>query len=298
MRRKVDRERGFVVGAHLSIAGGRARGFNSAVDEAEALGASALQIFTRSPSVWHARTIDAAEAAAFRTRMSGSDLRFLAVHAIYLLNLATPDDALYGRSVTVLIEEMERAEALGADCVVAHLGAHRGAGAKEGASRVVAAIGGVLTATRRVELLLETSTGSGTTLGGRFDEIAEIVERAADERVGVCLDTCHAFAAGYDLRTPRAVDTTLRRFDRIIGLASLRLVHLNDSAYGLGSHRDRHEHLGRGAIGSGLSTLVRHSALAGVPFILETPKTLDGHRDADAINLRWARNARRGEEGS
>ena len=298
MRRAIGGASGFVLGAHLSIAGGGSRGFPGAVDEARALGATALQIFTRSPSVWRARTIDAAEAAAFRTSASASGLRFVAVHAIYLLNLATPDDALYERSVAVLIEEVQRAEALGAVCVVTHLGAHRGAGAKEGASRVVAAIGCVLEATRRVELLLETSAGSGTTLGGRFDEIAEIVERVDDERVGVCMDTCHVFAAGYDIRTPKAVDTTLRRFDRIIGLASLRLVHLNDSAHEIGSHRDRHEHLGRGAIGSGLAALVRHPALADVPFILETPKTLDGHRDADAVNLRWARNARRGEEGS
>ncbi|MCX6094041.1 MAG: deoxyribonuclease IV [Candidatus Bipolaricaulota bacterium] len=298
MRRAVDGESGFVIGAHLSIASGRARGFSRAVDEAETLGANALQIFTRSPSAWRARSIAAAEAAAFRTCASASGLRFLAVHAIYLLNLATPDAALYERSVAALIEEMVRAEALGAVCVVTHLGAHRGAGAKEGAARAVAAIGRALEATRRVGLLLENSAGSGTTLGGRFGEIAEIVDRVADERVGVCFDTCHAFASGYDLRTARAVDSTLQRFDRIIGLASLRLVHLNDSAYGLGSHRDRHEHLGRGAIGSGLAALVRHSALAGVPFILETPKTLDGHRDADAVSLRWARNARRGEEGS
>lgn len=298
MRRTIGGASGFVVGAHLSIAGGHARGFPGAVNEARALGATALQIFTRSPSVWRAWSIDAAEAAAFRTSASASDLRFLAVHAIYLLNLATPDDALHERSVAALIEDMQRAETLGAACVVTHLGAHRGAGVKEGAARVVEAVGRVLAATRRVELLLETSAGSGTTLGARFEEIATIAEGAADGRVGVCFDTCHAFAAGHDLRTPRAVESTLRRFDRAVGLERLRLVHLNDSAHGLGSRRDRHEHLGRGAIGAGLAALIRHPALERVPFILETPKTLDGRRDADAVNLRWARNARRGEEGS
>ncbi len=294
MRRTVDREDGLVVGAHLSIAGG----FACAVDAAEALGANALQIFTRSPSVWRARSIEAGEATLFRDRTSALNLRFLAVHAIYLLNLATPDDALYERSVAVLTEELQRAEALGAACVVTHLGAHRGAGAKKGTVRAGAAVGRALKATRRVELLLETSAGSGTALGGRFEELAAIVNVVADRRVGVCFDTCHAFAAGYDLRTARAVVSTLRRFDRAVGLEHLRLVHLNDSEQGLGSHRDRHEHLGRGAIGPGLAALIRHPALAAVPFILETPKTLDGHRDADAVNLRWVRNARRGEEGS
>ncbi|MDD5264807.1 MAG: deoxyribonuclease IV [Candidatus Bipolaricaulis sp.] len=298
MRRAIDGASGFVLGAHLSIAGGPGRGFPGAVDEARALGATALQIFTRSPSVWRARTIDTAEAAAFRASASACGLRFVAVHAIYLLNLATPDDALYERSVAALVLEMQRAEALGADCVVTHLGAHRGSGVEKGVARVVAGIVRVLAAARRVGLLLETSAGSGTTVGGRFGEIATIVERVADERVAVCFDTCHAFAAGHDLRTARAVEATLRRFDRAVGLERLRLVHLNDAAHGLGSRRDRHEHLGRGAIGSGLASLVRHPALERVPFILETPKTLDGRRAADAVNLRWARNARRSEEGS
>ncbi|MGD9676470.1 MAG: deoxyribonuclease IV [Candidatus Bipolaricaulia bacterium] len=294
MSRRTGRAEGFVVGSHLSVAGG----FPHAVDAAERLGASALQVFTRAPSAWRARPIDAAEAAAFRERVSRSGLRFVAVHAIYLLNLATPDETLYERSVTTLVEEVERAAALGAACVVTHLGAHRGAGSKQGIDRVARAVGRALATTREVELLLETSAGSGTTLGGRFEEVAAIVDRAADDRVGVCFDTCHAFAAGYDLRTPPAVDATLRSLERTVGLRLLRLVHLNDSAFALGSGRDRHEHLGVGAIGSGLAAVVRHPALANVPFILETPKTLDGRDDADEVNLRWARKARRGEEGS
>ncbi len=294
MSRGTGRAEGFVVGSHLSVAGG----FPHAVDAAERLGASALQVFTRAPSAWRARPIDAAEAAAFRERVSRSGLRFVAVHAIYLLNLATSDEALYERSVTTLVEEVERAAALGAACVVTHLGAHRGAGSKQGIDRVARAVGRALATTREVELLLETSAGSGTTLGGRFEEVAAIVDRAADDRVGVCFDTCHAFAAGYDLRTPPAVDATLRSLERTVGLRLLRLVHLNDSAFALGSGRDRHEHLGVGAIGPGLAAVVRHPALANVPFILETPKTLDGRDDADEVNLRWARKARRGEEGS
>ncbi|MDD5646334.1 MAG: deoxyribonuclease IV [Candidatus Bipolaricaulis sp.] len=294
MSRNVARPEGFVVGSHLSVAGGFAR----AVDTAERLGASALQVFTRAPSAWRARPIDAAEAAAFRDRASQSGLRFVAVHAIYLLNLATSDEALYERSVVTLVEEVERAAALGAACVVTHLGAHRGAGPEQGIERVVRAVGRALATTRRIQLLLETSAGSGTTLGGRFEELAAIVDGAADDRVGVCFDTCHAFAAGYDLRTRRAVDATLRGFGRTVGRPLLRLVHLNDSAFALGSGRDRHEHLGRGAIGSRLAAVVRHPALADVPFVLETPKTLDGRDDADEVNLRWARNARRGEEGS
>ena len=294
MRRGAGQESGFVVGCHLSIAGGFAR----AVDEAEALGATALQIFTRSPSVWRARSIDPSERTAFRARVSASPLRFLAVHAPYLPNLGTSDDALYERSAATLAEELARARALGAGCVVTHLGAHRGAGSANGVERIVRAVRRALDATDRVDLLVETSAGAGTALGARFEEIAAIVGGAESARVGVCFDTCHAFAAGHDLRTPRAVEATLRRFDRLVGLDLLRLVHLNDSAYGLGTRRDRHAHLGRGEIGVGLAAFVRHPALADVPFVLETPKTVDGRDGADAVNLRWARNARRGEEGS
>jgi len=293
MRRTAGREKEFIVGFHVSIAGGLSR----SVDEAEALKATALQVFTRSPSVWWARPIDPAERAAFRARVWRSSLRFLAVHTPYLPNLGTTDEALHERSVATLIEELDRARALGAGCVVTHLGAHRGAGSTKGAERIVRAVRRALSATDRVDLLVETSAGAGTALGGAFEEIAAVVDAVADDRVGVCFDTCHVFAAGYDLRTPRAVEATLRRFDRLVGLRLLRLVHLNDSACELGARSDRHAHLGRGEIGAGLAALVRHPALTDVPFILETPKTLDGRRDADAVNLRWARDARRGEEG-
>ena len=292
MRRKNVGDPEFLLGAHLSIAGSLVR----AVDEAQALGANALQIFTRSPSVWKARAIGAEERGAFRARVVSSRLRVLGVHAIYLLNLATPDDALRERSEATLAEEMQRAAGLGADFVVTHLGAHRGSGVDAAVGRAANAVRSALSAARGVGLALETGAGSGTTLGGRFEEIAAILDRVGNDRVGVCFDTCHAFAAGYDLRTERAVEGTLRRFDRTIGLDRLWLVHLNDSAYGLGSRRDRHEHLGRGAIGDGLASVIRHPALSAAPFVLETPKTLHGRRDADAVNLRWARKARR-EEG-
>ena len=296
-----DRDESFHLGCHLSIAGGLAR----ALDEAEKLGIDALQIFTHSPAVWRMREIGDEEADRFRARRSSSSIRYLAVHTMYLLNLASPDDALYERSVDGLIEEAHRAARLGADALVTHLGAHVGSGADAGIDRIVTALdrlasSSIWAAASGLRLLLENTAGSGTTVGSSFDELAAILSRAADPtRLRVCLDTCHAWAAGYDLGNRRAVGRTLGRFDRTVGLDRLEMIHLNDSRFPLGSRRDRHAHIGRGEIGAaGIGAVVRHHGLRGVPFVLETPKTIDGRPDADEVNLAAVRRLRRGEEGS
>mgnify|MGYP001112186520 CR=1 FL=1 len=288
----------FLLGCHLSIA----KGVAQAIDEAESLGNNALQIFSHAPAAWRMKPLAEATVAGFRARRRTSAVRVLAVHTMYLLNLAGPDETLHRRSVRALIDEVQRAGRLGADLLVTHLGAHLGRGAEAGIDRVVAALDRLIgspgwRAAGGLHLLLENTAGAGTTLGAGFDQLAEILNGVVDRsRVGVCLDTCHAFAAGYDLATPSAVDATLAQFDRWIGLDRLEMVHLNDARHPLGSRKDRHEHIGRGAIGpAGVAAIVRHPALADVPFVLETPKRLDGRSDADRINLAAVRRLREEE---
>ena len=292
-----SREDRFLLGCHLSIA----KGFSRAIDEAEALGNTALQVFTHSPSVWRMKPIEPDTASRFRARRTDSPIAYLVVHTMYLLNLASPDDDLHRRSFDALIEEVQRAGLLGADALVTHLGAHVGSGTEAGIGRIVAAFDRLVRSSTwdeapDVRLLLENTAGSGSTIGSSFDEIAAILASLCDaSRLGVCLDTCHAFAAGYDLRTGDALDATLEDFDRAIGLDRLEMVHLNDSLYPLGARRDRHAHIGRGEIGStGIGAVVRHPRLRDRPFLLETPKQIDGRPDADPLNLAAVRTLREG----
>ena len=289
----------FLLGCHLSIA----RGFPRAIDEAEELGNNALQLFSHAPSAWRMKELTGEIAGRFRARRSASSVGYLAVHTMYLLNLAGPHNRLYERSVRALIEEVRRAGLLGADALITHLGAHVGSGRKAGIGRIVGALDQLVRSpiwaeAPGVRLLLENTAGSGTTMGASFDELAAILTSVADAtRIGVCFDTCHAFAAGYDLRTRGAVDATLERFDRVAGFDRLEMVHLNDSRLALGSRRDRHAHVGRGEIGAaGIGAVVRHPCLRDLPFVLETPKAIDGRADADRVNLAAVRGLRRQEE--
>lgn len=276
------------LGCHLSIA----KGFPAAIDAAASLEINALQIFSHSPSMWRMPPIPAPTAKAFRSRRAASGVEDVFIHAMYLLNLASPDEALFERSIAALIDEAQRAAVLGIDAVVTHLGAHRGSGISEGIRRVTAALDRVLhapvfTARPEMRLLLEDTAGAGTTVGTSFDELGAILDGLTDSnRVGICLDTCHAFAAGYPLAPREQLEKTVAAFDRTVGLSRLRLVHLNDSQAPFGSHRDRHAHIGQGTIGeAGFSLLINHPALLALPFILETPKEPIGTADADRINL-------------
>jgi deoxyribonuclease-4 len=287
----------FLHGCHLSIAGGVQR----ALDEAERLEINAIQVFTHAPSAWRMPTIPEEEAAAFRERRTCSAIRYLIVHTAYLLNLATPDPALHERSTAALNEEIARAHALEADAVVTHLGAHRGDGVDAGIERIVAALRRVIESvpftSGSMELLLENTAGAGTTMGRTFEEMASILDRLPQgKRIGICLDSCHAFAVGYDLRTREALEESLSAFDAILGLDRLRVIHLNDAQHGLGSHRDRHEHIGHGQIGeAGFAALLNHPRLLALPFLLETPKELDDGTEADPVNLATLRRLRRPE---
>lgn len=277
-----------LLGCHLSIA----KGFVGAIDQAEALGNNALQIFTHNASAWRMKPITSERADEFLGRRAASSVQFVVAHTMYLLNLASPDEALFKRSIEALIEEIRRAGLLELDAVVTHLGAHVGSGLDRGLDRIVGALdrvrsSGVFAEASGVRLLLENTAGSGTTIGSTFDELVKILaDLGNDDRFAVCLDTAHAFAAGYDLRTQSAVDEVLTAFDRTIGIGRLGLIHLNDSKYACGSHRDRHEHIGWGLIGrDGLGSLVRHPSVRDLPVILETPKKVDGRDDADRMNL-------------
>ncbi len=284
-----------LLGCHLSIG----KGFSKALVEAESLGINAMQIFSHNASSWRMKPVDEDAAAAFRSQFASSEVEYVVIHTMYLLNLASPDDELFERSVASLIEEIRRAGLLGIDHIVTHLGAHKETGIEAGIDRIVAALDMAIDADEfarypNIRLLLENTAGAGTTMGTTFFELGKILADLADaNRIGICLDTCHAFSAGYELRTDDAIADTLSEFEREVGIDHLELIHLNDSKFPLGSRRDRHEHIGRGDIGvEGISRVVNHPSLRHLPFILETPKEIDSHADADQINLKQVRALR------
>lgn len=271
------------LGAHESIAGGVHRAF----DRARSVGCDALQIFVRPNRSWAVPPLTDEDADLFRAKGEETAIRPVVAHASYLLNLASPADDLWHRSIDMLITELERCEALGVRWLVLHPGAHVGTGEEAGLSRMAHALGEVHAATAGIRpgILLETTAGQGTRLGYRFEHLAWLLEQTPEgERLGVCLDTCHAFAAGYELRTPEGYTATMAAFDRLIGFERLEAVHLNDSKGKLGSRKDRHEHIGKGRIGlGGFRHVLNDPRLAGLPGLLETPKSED--LQADRENL-------------
>lgn len=268
------------IGLHLSIAGS----IDRAVDRALLLGCNTFQIFTRNPRQWRARELTAEETEAFVEKVKKSDVKPVFSHMPYLPNLASPRDDVYSKSVEALTLELERGSRLKIPYLVTHLGSHLGAGVEAGTDRIVDAIDRSLGASDgRVMLLLENSAGTKHSMGGSFEGIADILRRLAHpECVGLCLDTCHAFAAGYDLRTRTAVEGTLRKIDETIGFEKLHLVHLNDSRGDLNSHIDRHEHIGLGKIGEKGFRNILKSRLSRLPLILETPQD-ETRRDIDNL---------------
>ncbi len=281
-----------ILGCHLSISGGLAQ----AVARAETLQTNALQIFSHNARSWKMGALKPEDAQKFRERRRVSGVEYAVIHTIYLINLASPDPKIFGLSVQALRDEVQRAGELGIPHVNTHIGAHLGHGVDAGLERIVQAIDQVLVSPQakgapEVKLLLENSAGEGTELGAQFAELGFVLNNIKDrERVGVCIDTCHAFCAGYELTTPEGLEKTLQELDRNVGLKNLELIHLNDSKFPLGSRRDRHEHIGRGYIGTeGFRRLVNHVALREKPFILETPKDDDS---SDPTNLARVRALR------
>ena len=268
-----------LLGAHMSIAGGHAL----AIDRATSFGMTACQIFTKNANQWNAKPIAPDAAEGFRTRVVESDVAFVVAHDSYLINLASPDETLRERSTAAFGDELRRCDLLGVPWLVTHPGAHMGSGVEEGTRRVADALNRLFDELPdlAVTVLLETTAGQGSTLGRSFEELAAILELVEDQRrVGVCFDTCHVFAAGYDLRDETGYADTMRSFDETIGFARLRVFHLNDSKKGLGSHVDRHAHIGEGELGlDAFRSIVNDERFAAHPGILETPKGDDGEDD-------------------
>ena len=282
----------------MSIAGGLPR----ALERARATGCDALQIFTKSSGQWRARPLPDAEIAEFRRLSVELDVRPVIAHASYLINLAAPDDTLRGRSDAALGEELDRAEALGLLGLVLHPGSYTTTTEKDGLARIADGIARVLAdrQDQRTMLLLEHTAGQGTNLGHTFEQLGTIiseVERAGTAtRIGVCLDTCHLLAAGYDLSSDTGYADTLRQLDANVGLGRLKALHLNDSKTPLGSRIDRHTHIGSGHVGLGaFRRLLADPRLEGLPMVLETPKARSGNTtntEPDPMDLENLRTLR------
>jgi deoxyribonuclease IV len=276
------------LGAHMPLGAGMVR----AVDRAKEIGASAMQIFGDNPTAWRRRPDPPREQAAFRERLREHGIGPVAIHGAYLVNLAGPEEDFFERSVGVLINDLRSAPGFGASYVNVHTGSHRGAGVEAGTQRIADGVARVIAETNggsaSAVLVLENSAGGGFGIGTTVDELADIAEAiaargVADDRVAFCLDTAHAWGAGYRLSEPDEIDALLNDFDARIGIGRLPMVHLNDSKSELGSHTDRHEHVGAGQIGeAGMAHLLRHPLLARATYFLETPGMDEGY---DAINI-------------
>lgn len=263
------------VGVHVSIAGG----LDKAVGRAAEKGCDDFQIFTRNPRGWSSRDLSPEEVQRFSDKLKASGITPAVDHMPYLPNLASPKDDVYSKSVETLSLELIRCGDLGIPYLVTHLGSHAGAGFEYGLSRIAGAVKeGLSRSSNGVMLLLENTSGSKNSMGGSFKDIAAILGAVGSKRVGICLDTCHLFVAGYDVRTKEALEKTLRELDDLIGMDRLRLLHLNDSKGALGSNLDRHEHIGLGEIGEeGFAMMLAHEDLRNLPMVLETP--VDARRD-------------------
>lgn len=271
------------LGAHVSTSGGMVE----AVRQGLELDCEAIQVFTRNQRQWTPKPLEPTACALFRDEAKTAGYERDAVsHASYLINLASEDPQITERSLTAFIDEIERCALLGVPYLCFHPGSHLGAGEEVGLERVAERVREALKATRgkRVKILIENTAGQGTNLGNRLEHLQFLVRRIRSQRIGVCIDTCHLFAAGYDIRTPKAYEKTLGELDSLVGLERILAFHLNDSQHDLGSRKDRHANIGQGAIGEkGFRLLMRESAFENVPGLLETPGAPEGYRQDLAL---------------
>ena len=268
----------------MSIAGGKYQ----AVLRGQKIGCETIQIFVKNANRWKAKPLTAEDITLFQQTLQETQISPVIAHNSYLINLASPDEDLWMKSLEALIVEVERCAALEIPFLVIHPGAHKGAGEKVGLNRITIALNEVLkrTESSKVTILLESTAGQGSILGGSLSTWLNCSMRASPRTSGVCLDTYHIFAAGYDLRTPEACEETFKEFEKIVGLGKLKAIHLNDSQGKLGSRRDRHEHIGMGRIGlEGFRWIVNNPALSCLPLILETPKGPDLKEDRDNLGI-------------
>ncbi|MCQ5361974.1 MAG: deoxyribonuclease IV [Candidatus Methanomethylicia archaeon] len=261
------------IGVHISIAGS----IDRSVERALKIGCNTFQLFTRNPRGWSFSDIPEDVVRSFKERLSKVDISPVVDHMPYLPNLATPNDEVYKKSVDTLKAELERCSQLGIPYLVTHLGSHLGSGEEKGCQRLVSALNSALETGPKCMILLENTSGQKNSMGTTFEDIRAIMDRLEEpEGVGFCFDTCHAFAGGYDVKT--RIGEVLDELDKIIGLERLKVVHLNDSKGDLGSHLDRHEHIGLGKIGEdGFRSILSDKRIRSLPLIMETP--VDSRRD-------------------
>ena len=276
------------LGAHTSTAGGMV----NAVRQGLELECEAIQVFTRNQRQWEPKPLEESAIAEFRTEAKEAGyLKDAVSHASYLINLCAVDDAILAKSRRAFEDEIRRCGQLGIPYLCLHPGSHLGEGEEKGLLGIAESLRLALKATKgvRVTVLLENTAGQGTNLGFRFEHLAELLRRGRSKRLGVCIDTCHLFASGYDMRTRKSYDATMKELDEVVGLDRVHAWHLNDSKFGLGEKKDRHETIGEGAIGkTGFKLLVNDDRFADLPGLLETPGGPDGY----AKNLKTLRRMR------
>ncbi len=273
-----------LIGAHVSIAGGVASAFARGV----AAGCAAMQIFTKNATQWRSPELEAAEIERFRAERRRTGIGTVVAHGSYLVNLASPDPDLLGRSRSAFLDELHRAEALGLACVITHPGAHMGAGVEAGLARVAESLDWLAARAgpKAPRVCLENTAGQGTVLGGDFSHLGAIIRMVREpSRLGVCIDSCHGHAAGYDFTSSAGYRRALETLEAAVGPGRVLAIHLNDAKGERGGRLDRHEHLGRGRIGlEAFRLFVNDPRFQGVPKIIETPKA-DGERQMDPVNL-------------
>jgi len=270
-------------GAHMSTSGGLYKAFG----QGERAGCDTIQIFSKNQQQWRGKPLLDQDIAQFRAEQQRTGFEPLIVHDSYLINLASPKDDLWEKSIAAFADELERCAALGIPYLVTHPGAHTGSGEEVGLQREAAALNRLFDAGTGGDtlVLLETTAGQGSCLGHRFEHLATLIELVEHpERIGVCVDTCHLLAAGYDIRTPEAFAATFAEFDRVVGIKLIKAFHLNDSQKDLGSRIDRHSHIGTGFVGlEGFRAIVNDPRFAEIPMILETPKGDDLAEDIENL---------------
>lgn len=274
-----------LLGAHTSTAGG----VSKSVERAEKLGFTAMQIFTKNNNRWFANPLDEEEIKRFKDKLKKSDIKFVVSHDSYLINLCASNNEILEKSRNALADELERCELLEIPYLNFHPGSHTGRGEEDGLKVIAESLNIVHEKTKdfKVGSMLELTAGQGTALGYRFEHIAKIIELVEDKvRLSVCIDTAHIFAAGYDIRSPKEYEKTIKEFDNIIGMSRLRCLHMNDSKRELGSRVDRHEHIGKGFIGKeGFRNIMNDKKLVKIPKILETPKGKEQLEDLENLKV-------------
>jgi len=272
-----------LLGAHMSVAGGAFKAFG----HGEKYGCTAIQIFTKSSNQWKAKELSDDDIDKYFSEQERTGIKMVVAHDSYLINLGSPDEAMLQKSRDAFLIEMQRCETLKIPYLVTHPGSHLGQGEEWGVKRIAESLSWLHEQTEgfKVKIALETTAGQGTNLGYKFEQISSMIKQASQpERLAVCLDTCHIFAAGYDIRTKTEYDKTISEFDRIIGLERLAVIHMNDSKKDLGSRVDRHNHIGEGFIGeNAFGFIMKDKKLSEIPKLLETPKGDDG--EMDKVNL-------------